>query len=413
MKLLKKEDTINFTLGDVSIAGNTLNGALIGLDKDGDDFYSDIVSGKEFHYNRLEPKKKELCDSFIECGMFYKDGTRLKKVKQLSSAYVHVTNRCNLNCVGCYSMDENRNKQEDLSLNEIKYILKILKKNGLVQLIISGGEPFLRKDLVDILIYAKKTLKIEFICVITNGTLVTKENLEKMKGYIDVISVSMDGYSKEQPVFIRGLDIFDKIINSIKLIQEFGITANLLPTIHKQNIKYIHKYEELAKELGCAISFSVLTNNTEESNEFIPDDEDLILLASKTDGSGINIMDTPINAYTLVCRKSCGVGKTIISVTAKGDIYPCHMLHIEALKMGNILTDNLEEVLNNSIYYSLNVQDFDTCKDCKYLNLCGGGCRCRAYMKNKNFTGADSYCALFKGYFATVEKKISTMAEKI
>lgn len=411
MKLCKNENTIIFYIGEVSIVGNTNNGAMIGLDRDGNEFCSEILCGKEFVYKKLTPKQKELSDSFLECGMFYIAGRKPNKETTLYSAYVHVTNRCNLNCVGCYSMDDQRNNKEDLSFQDMKIILKALKKNGLQQLVISGGEPFVRKDLPDIVKYAKKNLGIEFICVITNGTLVTKETLENMKGYVDIISVSIDGFSKEQPVFIRGIDIFDKVLDAIRRVQECGITASLLPTIHSKNIQYMEKYQELAKELGCNISFSVMTNNTDEPNEFVPDEDDLIILASKTMGTNIRIMDTPINAYSIVCRKSCGAGKSIISVTATGDIYPCHMLHQPKLKMGNMLTDKLDDILKNSSYYSLNVHTFDTCKDCIYADLCGGGCRCRAFMKHKDFFGPDPYCSMFQKYFASVEEKILSMSE--
>lgn len=410
MKLIKNSTTIQFSIGGVTMVGNQFNGSIIGLDQPGKQFLDMVEQGKDFDYSSLEEEQKELCDSLIECNMYHDANELEEEILALSSAYVHVTNRCNLNCIGCYSRDDKRNKEADLSLEQIKSILKELANQGLQQLVISGGEPFARLDLEDIVKYAKKDLEIEHICIITNGTLVTKERLQGLKGYVDVISVSIDGFSKEHPVFIRRIDIFDQVVSAVRLIKEMGIVANLLPTIHKMNIQFMHEYQKLAQQLECEISYSVLTKNTEEPNEFLPEDDDLIALAEQLKGSNVSLMDTPISAYTLVCRKYCGAGKNIVSVTANGDVYPCHTLHREELKMGNLLKTGLSEIMKNSRFANLDVHKFDTCKDCTYADLCGGGCRCRAYVKNQNLYEKDSYCKMFFEYFQSVEDKLKAMA---
>ena len=80
------------------------------------------------------------------------DGGYFDTIEQpLASAYLHVTNICNLNCIGCYSYDRTRNCKNKLSLKQVQYIIRELVDNGVEQITISGGEPLIREDLVSIL----------------------------------------------------------------------------------------------------------------------------------------------------------------------------------------------------------------------------------------------------------------------
>lgn len=79
----------------------------------------------------------------------------------MASAYVHITDNCNLHCVGCYSHVEKRNKKTDLTYKEICYELDQLADNGVKIIVISGGEPFIREDIELICKYAKGLDMIE------------------------------------------------------------------------------------------------------------------------------------------------------------------------------------------------------------------------------------------------------------
>lgn len=68
--------------------------------------------------------------------------------RNILTAYYHVTNYCNLHCLGCYSDSIARNKKRDLSTESMLKILNELKTVGVQNLVISGGEPLIRKDVV-------------------------------------------------------------------------------------------------------------------------------------------------------------------------------------------------------------------------------------------------------------------------
>ena len=100
-----------------------------------------------------------------------------------------INNECNLNCKHCRVSEKNDN--EKLSLREAKNLLAEFWYNGITMLNLSGGEPFLRSDIFEILDYAKN---FEDIVITTNGTLLNDEKCQKLASYENIkLSISLDG----------------------------------------------------------------------------------------------------------------------------------------------------------------------------------------------------------------------------
>ena len=135
--------TYLFNIKGVNIIGNGENGAIIGLDDAGIDFVNRMKAGL-IEEDTLNNDEKQIMAALNEFGYFKKDTSVLK------NAYLHVTDRCNLSCVGCYSYIEERNTQKDLTTAQLKHIVDQLAACGVERLVISGGEPFIRNDMADI-----------------------------------------------------------------------------------------------------------------------------------------------------------------------------------------------------------------------------------------------------------------------
>ena len=187
--------------------------------------------------------------------------------KSIKTAYIHVTNQCNLHCLGCYSDNAARNKEGDLSSKDMVNILEKLGSAGVENLVISGGEPLFRKDIVDLVKHAKESCGIGNITLITNGTVGSKEIYGGFAPYLDTIAVSLDTYSSECHSYLRDEGIFDKIVYHIKQMQESGLKVSILPTLHHKNAERMLDYIELSKQLGTAISFSIFTTRQEKVYE--------------------------------------------------------------------------------------------------------------------------------------------------
>lgn len=402
-------EIVRFSFAGIPMVGNLGNGYAIGLTAEGgqvcDRLLVEDVSDQEIAQVD-EALYQHLCNAgFFDEGVF---------PQTLRSAYVHVTQRCNLDCVGCYSLDEHRNTLEDASTENFKTALDKLAKGGLSGVIISGGEPFLREDLADLAIYAKQECGIASVSIISNGTCLSVSQLEKMVRYIDQVAISFDGSSADDVAYIRKVQRFDRLVEAVKAIQQIGIRSHIITTIHAKNISAMKRYAELGRELGVTISYSLLSCSacSSELEDLMPKEESLKLLAHELialNREGASVNDAPVGS-NLTVKNICGAGRSTLSVGADGTVYPCHMLHDSSLAMGNIFYDDIESILKSPVadkFRRLSVEDFDDCKDCGYRWVCGGGCRGRSYTAFGNLHSKDAYCDMITEFYDIIGEQLN------
>lgn len=401
----RKENKMKYNLNDnvelvkvrtVWLLSNFDNQSIIGLDSKGVQFWEHMKEGSICEQEIKE--NKELYESLFELGFIFKEKSNKENEWGISSAYVHLLNRCNLSCLGCYSMNDGRNVECDATTDKWKTGFERLAQAGVNSIVVSGGEPLLRKDIAELLQYAKMDAGIENITLITNGTV--DFQFELLKGYVNTIAVSVDGYNKSHPSFLRNEGIFDKIMSTIRQIKAVGIEVSIVPTLHMKNYDAMKMYDELAEELQVAISFSILSVPCNEIfKDYILNDNALSEIAESVIKLNADVDDMKTAGEGLCAMKSCGLAQNMISIDSKGDIYPCHILHDESLLLGNIFEKPLKlgNLNRNVIEHctSANVDNIEGCKSCDYRYLCGGGCRGRAFLKYKNLLAKDSYCTLF------------------
>lgn len=127
---------------------------------------------------------------------------------------------------------------------------------------ITGGEPFIRQDLIELLRYAKS---VGFNTgVTTNATLLNENKIIELSDCVDQIKVSLD-YHEEIKSKIHGTQgTFKKVIENIKLLKRYEIPTSINCVILKENIDHLVEIANLALELGVLISFQhqIFTNNT-------------------------------------------------------------------------------------------------------------------------------------------------------
>lgn len=389
------DKTYLFKVKGVNIIGNAQNGAIIGLDENGLECIHAIEQNKLDSSAILQ--QEQLMNTLkLYC---YFD----KQERVLKNAYLHVTDRCNLNCAGCYSYVANRNKREELSTQKIIEITDQLSSCGVEGVVISGGEPFLRTDIVQILAHLKD-LNIQ-VSIITNGTA-NWEIVEKAAPFIDILNVSVDGYNRETK-FIRNDGIMNKVLDFVDYFKEI-LPVNLIFTLHKQNVEHMKKYIDLATNLNVSFNFSIFTVNPydESLSHLVLENNDIIKIANLiNEEDDIYIEDSIVRGHSdgidgLCCRNGCGVGNSIISIAANGDVFPCHMLHIPDLKLGSLCDNPLKTILQKqkTTWDTLTVDSINDCRACEYKYLCGGGCRGRSYLYNNTLNDKDPFCLLTKMY---------------
>jgi len=162
-----------------------------------------------------------------------------------------LTYKCNLRCKMCPFW---RRPSPDPSLEQEKAVLKQIYCSGAVGVAFEGGEPLLRKDLVEILAFSR-SMPLH-TSLITNGTLL-ESRIDEIAPYINgVVYVSLDGLEKTHDA-IRGVDgSFRKAVRGICAAKE-KVAVTINTTVMSENIEEIEQLVRLAKELGTRISVAV------------------------------------------------------------------------------------------------------------------------------------------------------------
>lgn len=404
------EEVVLFDFAGIPMIGCFDTGYAIGLTEQGAAVCARMLEGDvdEADVAAVDPA---LLEHLTRGGFFQ----RVVAEPRVLSAYLHVTQRCNLACAGCYSLDEHRNRLADAPLSDMKRAVEGLAAAGLAQLIISGGEPFLRDDLPDIVEYAKRVCGIRSITVLSNGTRMTAEALERLAPNVDCVSVSFDGCSAAAPAYIRSEQRFDELVEAVRMVQRAGIPAHIIPTVHAKNVDDLASCVQLSRDLGASLNFSLLTcePNDEVLGALLPGESELRMLGrallTLDNGKPLPAMDAPVGV-NLTVKRNCGAGCKSLSVDADGTVYPCHMLHRPELALGNAFVDPVLDMLQTEtsrMFQALDAAQFEDCGTCRYLRICGGGCRARSLFESGTLEAKDSYCLMTQEFYDVLGKAMS------
>ncbi|MCK5655134.1 MAG: radical SAM protein [Candidatus Aureabacteria bacterium] len=182
-------------------------------------------------------------------------------------AYILVTNRCNLNCVYCFS-NANKTKDLDIPLDRLFSIIDQLKECGTILITIGGGEPCLRGDIGEICDYIlKKGMMVE---VVTNGINFEK-NLDAMKK-IDFLAISIDGDENAHDKN-RGKGSFKVAVKALELAKEHGIHTRIHACFSRNTANSLPGLMKISKKYKLKVNIAVPSLHTDDPLLAFTDDE--------------------------------------------------------------------------------------------------------------------------------------------
>ncbi len=180
---------------------------------------------------------------------------RVMQERPLQIISWEATRRCNLNCLHCGSPNEAVDLSDELTTEEvIAAFMQIAKEFDLSRfhhINITGGEPFVRKDLLDILKEITKVKEFRNIAIQTNGIYISEnpQVLDKLKGYgVTGIGVSIDGLESTHDAFRRKEGTWKKAIKAAKSAVEKGFVVTISVTAHSKNMDEIPLLYEHVKK---------------------------------------------------------------------------------------------------------------------------------------------------------------------
>ncbi len=218
-----------------------------------------------------------------------------------------LTARCNLRCIMC---DHWRLKnQKELSLKKIKEIINQIEKWGIEEIELSGGEPFMRKDIWKIINYiSSKGIGMN---ITTNGTLLSEEQIKKIfKTKVNRLQISLDGINKTQDQ-IRGVKgTYKKVIKTVRLINRFK-------KINNSNLKINATTVIMQQNLNQLVDLVKLTRNEGfDSITFQPVNDSNLTIGKKKKNNPLRVrdykkLDKEIDKLIQIRKKSFFIGNSI------------------------------------------------------------------------------------------------------
>ena len=304
----------------------------------------------------------------------------------LYSLLIEITKKCNAACDQCGSRCD-IHTEETLPAQAILAALQDIKEHiGVYTMLnITGGEPLLRRDLFEIMTKATQ-MGFEW-GMVTNGSLITPDTVQKMKASgLKTVTISMDGLRETHDSLRHLPGGWDRILTALKLLKEAAFLEHLQITF-TANRRNVYEFEELYRIVSgvgidsVRVSFMDPIGRAREHTDLLLTREEILYLTGLANrlnrekrGPKI-IWGCPHYLGTQLENRRffCFAGMYNASVLANGDIFVCpNVERRPELIQGNILTDSFSEVWKNGFRCFRERTLPEKCKPCPHKNACRG-----------------------------------------
>ncbi len=333
---------------------------------------------------------------------------------------IELTKRCNNRCLYCYAVQGNDaqkyngSRLEEMTTDEIKEVVIKLQKELPIETIgLSGGEPFLRKDLPEIVSFISGK-GIDPI-IITNGTLISQNVIEATVQSAHVYQVTLLSYKKEIHDHLVGrAGAWEAAINGMINVTRAGGDLVVVFVATRLNCHDLYKTAELAIVLGAKVlmynRINLSAHNMHFVEELLPDaqmiQENLESLEKIGEKYGISSAASvviepcivPMREYKHVQVGWCPLGgeESYFTIDPLGNIRICN--HSPVI-LGNIKHDSIKEIfLNHPYVCSFRTTFPDECSSCnpELKKICRGGCKAASEQCYGTIKKVDPFVNLVK-----------------
>lgn len=342
----------------------------------------------------------------------------------------NITRKCNYSCKHCYSNAIYGDDVDTLDLKEIYRIVDEFAANYVPVILLSGGEPLMREDIFDIMKYIKtKNIRTSLS---TNGSLIDQSTAYRLKDMgISYVGISIDGTREKNDDFRGTTGAFDNALRAIENCHRVGQKVGLRFTLQKNNYKDVPTILNLMEEMkvdricfyhlvpsgrGKEIMDQMLSN--EETKEVIDylyeyakkaivegkGKKEILTVANHADGPYIYLKtrkedpELADKMFEFLARnRGNRSGSAIANVDWKGNVYPDQFTRF--LPIGNLKEKSFSDIWNNSEAILGELRNRKNlikgrCTSCKWLSICNGNLRARAYYIHNDMWASDPACYL-------------------
>lgn len=324
-----------------------------------------------------------------------------------------VTYACNLNCPHCLT-DSGRKRARELDTKGAFHLIDRLAVAKVMYLSLTGGEPFLRPDILRILRHVAGTgMRVE---IASNGFEVSQKIIKSLRGLpVFQIQVSIDGIGEEHDRFRGRKGAFRNACQALRRFKQEGLSTSINVTATGRNVDRLPDLIDFAVKAGCdgfkAIPFIPEGRGKRNKCELWLGREGSLklsrILAQKshelagkinisTESTFLFLLNPPPACNIPDGTMTCSAGYDTLNIGADGTAYPCPFLH--DFPLGNLLADSMDKIWHeskvlNKLRALKKTAMTGPCQTCSYApEHCRGGCRAAAYLDCGDLKGSDPLC---------------------
>jgi MoaA/NifB/PqqE/SkfB family radical SAM enzyme len=282
------------------------------------------------------------------------EGTNRRKGFESRTGYyppramlISPTMKCDLNCYGCYAGDYSN--ENELELDVIHRILSEAKEMGISLVVVLGGEPLLRKDLLEVY-EAHSDMAFH---VFTHGGFLDEGAVDKLANLGNVMpAISLEGFRDETDKR-RGKGHFVKVVKSMDLLREAKVlfACSLTQTKENTDVLTSERFIDFLIEKGCILTWYFMCMPIGKNPDIgllpTPDQRNLMRENLKTFRATKPILFVDFWNDGQLTNGCMAGGRMYFHINAKGDVEPCVFCHFAS---DNIRETTLLKALNSPLF---------------------------------------------------------------
>jgi uncharacterized protein len=338
---------------------------------------------------------------------------------QVLTAWLHVSNACNLRCPYCYVHKSAEGMDESVGRAAVEAVIKSAVQHGFpaVKLKYAGGEASLNHRLVVKLQAHAKALAAEhglqlYATLLSNGVTLPPALVAILKDEGIRVMISLDGLGSQhdaQRPFANGKPSFRFVERTIAQLIEQCHAPHLSITITNRNAGGVADVVRFALERDLTFSLNFFRDN--DCAASFPDlrYEEQTMISSLLGAFGVieeflprwSVLGSILDKGQLIQprQRSCGVGQDYVVIDQRGGVAKCHM-EIEKT-LGDIFSDDPLQLVQRDSSTALNlaVEDKEGCRDCTWRYWCSGGCTVATFRATGRYDIKSPNCNIYKAIY--------------
>ncbi len=338
------------------------------------------------------------------------------------SAWLHITNACNLRCSYCYLQKTNESMTDDIAQRSVDAVLRSARKHAFkqVRLKYAGGEASLNlAGLLAIHDYATQQAQQNDISlratILSNGVVLSQRVIDQLKSRQIGVTISLDGigvYHDSQRPFLHGQGSFQYVDRTINRLLASDVVPYITVTVSRRNLTGLPELTQYLLQHDLPFTFSYYRDNECSTNiRNLQFEEEEMIVAMRNAFSVIE-QDLPKRCLlgSLVDKANlqnmhdhtCGMGHNYLVIDQKGGIAKC-----QADIQHTVTTIDAEDPLylirnDASGIQSYSVNEKEGCRTCNWRYWCSGGCPLVTYRMTGRSDIKSPNCNIYKALFPEV-----------